>query len=211
MPGEVDLVLRRLRWAFADLPFFVAFAAERVLAFARHWAGTGNMRVARTVLPLRREVVKRSVSWLYVPSPVAGRGAPSRRHRAARRPWAGIPCGSAVACRAVWDGARLDCRPAARAQASGPSPVAAAGSFCDRVRRLSPFRGAPSRGPRAVRGEWEKASGTSSGASVLVWAWTSLRRSFVSFVALPLRRHVGPPGRPFVSSGRRRETWRRTL
>lgn len=31
--GEVDLAIRRMRWAFNDLQFFVAFASMRMLAF----------------------------------------------------------------------------------------------------------------------------------------------------------------------------------
>lgn len=32
--GEVDLAIRRTRWSFTDLPFFVAFASMRTLANA---------------------------------------------------------------------------------------------------------------------------------------------------------------------------------
>lgn len=38
--GELELVLRRLRWAFADLPFLVAFAGVRTLANA--WCTSGR-------------------------------------------------------------------------------------------------------------------------------------------------------------------------
>lgn len=64
----------------------------------------------------------------------------SRRHHAAQAQWASPPCGSAIASHPFRDDARLDCRPAARTQAS---LAAAAASSCDLVWCLSPSRGTP--------------------------------------------------------------------